>query len=90
MSIIRRSDPVEISAGGSDELNDVAEVLLYFSTAPGQQFQQFALVRYFTVLENEHLLLKVPYLKKRDVTKKETYGWVLGYWNYHRTCSRDP
>ena len=69
-----RSDPVEISAGGAEELNDVAEVLLYFSTPPGLRFMQFAFVRYYTVVENEHLLLKVPYLKKRDVAKKESYG----------------
>ena len=73
-NFLSRSDPIEISAGGPDELNDVADILLYFSTPPGSRFAQFALVRYYTVVDNEHLLLKVPHLKKRDVTKTETYG----------------
>ena len=70
-----RSDPVEISAGGPDELNDVADVLLYFCTPPGNDlYKEYVLVRYYTVVQNEHPVMKVPYLRKRDPAKRDSYG----------------
>ena len=32
------------------------------------------LVRYYTVVQNEHPVMKVPYLRKRDPAERDSYG----------------
>lgn len=78
------ADPIEIrveaDADGTEQLNDVADVVLYFRHTLTDEM--YAVIRYYTVQQGIgpiaflHRKLMVPRIKTRDPTLFTTFGCI--------------